>query len=230
MRRGNEALAQNDLEAAGRHFQQRLDDGGTPTQERIARNRLLEIRKKQSGRRAQHDKPTIELTPEAHTALQLFEETKRHVFLTGRAGTGKSTLLQHFRSTTRKRIVVLAPTGVAAVNVQGQTIHSFFGFGPGVTPEKAQRRATGKRQLYRNLQAIVIDEISMARADLLDCIDAFMRLNGPRGSEPFGGVQLLCIGDPYQLPPVVRREEETLFSTHYTRPWHQRGRDWCNGC
>ncbi|MGQ4809114.1 ATP-dependent RecD-like DNA helicase [Candidatus Entotheonellaceae bacterium PAL068K] len=219
IRLGNEALAENDLEAAGRHFQQLLDDGGTPTQERIARNRLLEIRKKQSGRRAQHDKPTIELTPEAHTALQLFEETKQHVFLTGRAGTGKSTLLQHFRSTTRKRIVVLAPTGVAAVNVQGQTIHSFFGFGPGVTPEKAGRRATGKRQLYRKLQAIVIDEISMVRADLLDCIDAFLRLNGPRRSEPFGGVQLLCIGDLYQLPPVVRPEEETLFSSHYTSPY-----------
>ena len=108
---------------------------------------------------------------------------------------------------------------MAAVNVQGQTIHAFCGFGPGVTPEKAQRRATRKRQLYRNLQTIVIDEISMVRADLLDCIDAFLRVNGPREREPFGGVQLLFIGDLYQLPPVVRPEEEALFTTHYTSPF-----------
>ena len=83
--------------------------------------------------------PAIELTPEAHTVLQLWEHTRQHVFLTGRAGTGKSTLLQHFRTTTRKRLVVLAPTGVAAVNVQGQTIHAFFRFGPGITPEVQAR-------------------------------------------------------------------------------------------
>ena len=164
-------------------------------------------------------KPLLELTPEASAALALFEQTARHVFLTGRAGTGKSTLLQHFRRTTRKRLAVLAPTGVAAVNVQGQTIHSFFGFGIGVTPEKASRRATAKRQLYRNLQAIVIDEISMVRADLIDCIDAFLRLNGPRAGRPFGGVQMIFIGDLYQLPPVVQADEEELFATHYASPF-----------
>src|SRR5262252_8515088 len=163
--------------------------------------------------------PTIELTPEAHTVLQLWEHTRQHVFLTGRAGTGKSTLLQHFRTTTRKRLAVLAPTGIAAINVRGQTIHSFFGFGPGITPEKARRRASGKKQLYRNLQMLVIDEISMVRADLLDCIDQFLRVNGPRAGAPFGGVQLLFIGDLYQLPPVVLPEEETLFTTHYASPY-----------
>lgn len=169
--------------------------------------------------RARGGTPKIELTTEARAALHLFEDTKQHVFLTGRAGTGKSTLLQHFRAITRKRIVVLAPTGVAAVNVQGQTIHSFFGFGPDITPEKAQRRATGKKQLYRNLHVIVIDEISMVRADLLDCIDAFLRVNGPRAKEPFGGVQMIFIGDLYQLPPVVRSEEENLFTIHYASPY-----------
>jgi ATP-dependent exoDNAse (exonuclease V) alpha subunit len=159
------------------------------------------------------------LAPEAQAALALFEDTKQHVFLTGRAGTGKSTLLQHFRSTTRKRIAVLAPTGVAAVNVQGQTIHAFFGFGPGITPEKAKRRATAKKQLYRHLQTIVIDEISMVRADLLDCIDQFLRLNGPRAGEPFGGIQMLFIGDLYQLPPVVQAEEAPVFTTYYTSPY-----------
>ena len=163
--------------------------------------------------------PAIELTPEAHTVLQLWEHTRQHVFLTGRAGTGKSTLLQHFRTTTRKRLVVLAPTGVAAVNVQGQTIHAFFRFGPGITPEKARRRAPGKKPLYRNLQAIIIDEISMVRADLLDCIDQFLRVNGPRAGESFGGVQMLFIGDLYQLPPVLLPEEETLFTTHYASPY-----------
>jgi ATP-dependent exoDNAse (exonuclease V) alpha subunit len=167
----------------------------------------------------QHSKPTIELAPEAQAALQLFEDSQQHVFLTGRAGTGKSTLLRHFRSTTRKRIVVLAPTGVAAVNVQGQTIHSFFRFGPGVTPEKARRRASGKTQLYRNLQTIVIDEISMVRADLLDCVDQFLRANGPRASQPFGGVKMVFIGDLYQLPPVVQSEQEGLFTTHYASPY-----------
>src|SRR5919198_1670092 len=103
----------------------------------------------QSASHARTASPAIELTPEAHAVLHLWEHTRQHVFLTGRAGTGKSTLLQHFRTTTRKRLGVLAPTGVAAGNWQGQSIHAFFGFGPGITPEKARRRATGKRQLYR---------------------------------------------------------------------------------
>jgi len=163
--------------------------------------------------------PAIEHTPEAQAVLQLWEHTRQHVFLTGRAGTGKSTLLQHFRTTTRKRLVVLAPTGVAAVNVHGQTIHAFFGFGPDITPEKARRHALRKKQLYRNLQALIIDEISMVRADLLDCIDQFLRVNGPRAGAPFGGVQLLFIGDLYQLPPVVLPEEERLFTTHYASPY-----------
>src|SRR5262244_2083679 len=95
----------------------------------------------QSASHARTASPAIELTPEAHTVLELWEHTRQHVFLTGRAGTGKSTLLQHFRATTRKRLVVIAPTGVAAINVHGQTIHAFFGFSPDITPEKARRRA-----------------------------------------------------------------------------------------
>jgi ATP-dependent DNA helicase PIF1 len=174
---------------------------------------------KRQRRRTKRKRPPIELTPEAGAALTLFEETQQHVFLTGRAGTGKSTLLRHFRGTTRKRLAVLAPTGVAAVNVQGQTIHAFFGFGLGITPEKARRPATAKKQLYRNLQTLIIDEISMVRADLLDCIDAFLRLNGPRTGEPFGGVQMIFIGDLYQLPPVVQADEEALFTTYYASPF-----------
>ena len=174
---------------------------------------------KRSASDARTASPAIELTPEAQAVLQLWEHTRQHVFLTGRAGTGKSTLLQHFRTTTRKRLVVLAPTGVAAVNVHGQTIHAFFGFGPDITPEKARRHALRKKPLYRNLQTLIIDEISMVRADLLDCIDQFLRVNGPRAGAPFGGVQLLFIGDLYQLPPVVLPEEEMLFTTHYASPY-----------
>jgi ATP-dependent exoDNAse (exonuclease V) alpha subunit len=163
--------------------------------------------------------PTLTLTPEAEAALQRFEHTQQHVFLTGRAGTGKSTLLQYFRATTKKRMVVLAPTGVAAVNVQGQTIHAFCRFRPDITPDKARRRMRGNTQLYRHLRTIVIDEISMVRADLLDCIDQFLRANGPRANEPFGGVQMIFIGDLYQLPPVVLPEEAALFTTYYTSPF-----------
>src|SRR5262245_35065510 len=174
---------------------------------------------KQSASDARTASPAIELTPEAQAVLQLWEHTRQHVFLTGRAGTGKSTLLQHFRTTTRKRLVVLAPTGVAAVNIHGQTIHSFFGFGPGITPEKARVQSRRNKPLYRNMQALIIDEISMVRADLLDCIDQFLRVNGPRAGAPFGGVQLLFIGDLSQLPPVVLPEEERLFTTHYASPY-----------
>ena len=98
----------------------------------------------------------IELHDEAKEALRLMEETQEHIFLTGRAGTGKSTLLQYFRDTTKKQIIVLAPTGVAALNIQGQTIHSFFGFKPGVTPESVGRYFGRKTALYKKLETVVI--------------------------------------------------------------------------
>jgi ATP-dependent exoDNAse (exonuclease V) alpha subunit len=163
--------------------------------------------------------PGVTLTAEATQALQLLEQTPTHVFLTGRAGTGKSTLLQYFRATTRKTMAVLAPTGVAAVQVQGQTIHSFFGFGPDITVAKVRRRRDRESALFKRLQTIVIDEISMVRADLLDCIDAFLRLNGRAPSLPFGGIQMVFIGDLYQLPPVVPPAEEAVFRTYYASPY-----------
>jgi ATP-dependent DNA helicase PIF1 len=163
--------------------------------------------------------PEIQITPELESALDKMENTREHIFLTGRAGTGKSTLLQYFRATTKKKMVVLAPTGVAALNVQGQTIHSFFGFRPGITPDKVKRRFDAKGKMFRDLDAIVIDEISMVRADLLDCIDAFLRLNGPDRMSPFGGIQLIMIGDLYQLPPVVTEEEASIFNSHYQSPY-----------
>jgi ATP-dependent exoDNAse (exonuclease V) alpha subunit len=172
----------------------------------------------------------LEINPQFRRALDLLEGSSRHVFITGRAGTGKSTLLEHFRDTTRKRTAVLAPTGVAALNVRGQTIHSFCRFQPGITPDTVKRlrpaAASGGRgrpgagpDLYQKLETVVIDEVSMVRADLLDCVEKFLRLNGPDPKKLFGGLQMVFIGDLYQLPPVVASGERGLFAGHYETPY-----------
>jgi len=162
----------------------------------------------------------IELNKQFLTALELMEHTRRHLLITGRAGTGKSTLLEYFRRHTDKRAVFLAPTGVAAVNIHGQTIHSFFGFKPNVTPTSIRKIRSKKRaSLYQKLGSIVIDEISMVRADLLDCVERFLKLHGPEKDQPFGGVQMIFIGDLYQLPPVVTSREKELFRDHYKSPY-----------
>jgi len=164
----------------------------------------------------------IDFNPEFQNALSLMEETDKNIFITGRAGTGKSTLLNYFRDNTKKNAVILAPTGVAAVNVGGQTIHSFFHFKPNVTLAAIKKkRATGKEKtsIYKKLKTIVIDEVSMVRADLLDCVDKFLRLNGPNAKRPFGGVQMIFIGDLYQLPPVVSGAEREIFRSHYATPY-----------
>ncbi|RJQ27992.1 WYL domain-containing protein [Candidatus Parcubacteria bacterium] len=159
----------------------------------------------------------LDFNPEFKRALSLLEESDKNVFITGRAGTGKSTLLTYFRNKTKKKVVVLAPTGVAALNVKGQTIHSFFKFKPGITLQgvkKVSKKGDETKNLYRKLDAIVIDEISMVRSDLLDCVDKFLRLNRD-DKRPFGGLQMIFIGDLYQLPPVVTGDERKIFRTHY---------------
>jgi ATP-dependent exoDNAse (exonuclease V) alpha subunit len=161
----------------------------------------------------------IDLNPEFRRALEFMEETDRNIFITGRAGTGKSTLLNYFYNHTRKNVVLLAPTGVAAVNIGGQTIHSFFQFKPNVTLaaiKKKKRTGKEKTSIYKKMTTIIIDEVSMVRADLLDCVDKFLRLNGPDSKRPFGGVQMIFIGDLYQLPPVVTSAEREIFRSHYT--------------
>ncbi len=156
----------------------------------------------------------LQLSAEFDYALQRME-AGAHLFITGRAGTGKSTLLQIFKRSTRKNVVVLAPTGVAALNVGGQTIHSFFNFPPRLLQSKDIRPNRRNKRLFMNLETLVIDEISMVRADVMEAIDYGLRLNRD-SSEPFGGVQLILFGDLFQLPPVVSSEtEREFFSLRY---------------
>ena len=141
--------------------------------------------------------------------------TGGHVFITGKAGTGKSTLIKHFLDTTdTASTVVLAPTGVAALNVRGQTVHRFFSFWIDVIPEKVRKKSGKPKtpELYKKLSTIIIDEASMLKAHLLDCVDEFLRRHGPRPGEPFGGVRIIFVGDLYQLPPVVRRDEHAIYN------------------
>lgn len=163
----------------------------------------------------------VELNDRFRDALARMEYSDASIFITGRAGTGKSTLLSHFCARTLKNPVVLAPTGVAALNVRGQTIHKFFHFYTDVTTDKIRRFKVRPRnpKLYKKLSCIIIDEISMVRAYLLDCIDVFLRLYGPNETLPFGGVQMVFVGDLYQLPPVVTRDSEAIFSEQYDTPY-----------
>ncbi len=160
----------------------------------------------------------LTLSHEFTGVLDQLEYTQDHLFITGRAGTGKSTLLQVFRNTTKKRIVILAPTGVAALNVRGQTIHSFFGFPPRIiSPHEIERRKNFR--MYQNIDMIIIDEISMVRADVLDNINHFLKKNR-QNNQPFGGVQMVFFGDLFQLPPVVSSTpEKQYFSTYYPSPY-----------
>jgi hypothetical protein len=160
----------------------------------------------------------LALTADFRNCLNILEQTRESYFITGKAGTGKSTLLQLFKDTTRKKIAVVAPTGIAALNVRGQTIHSFFGFPPYPLNKKDIHRKPNF-QLYLKLDVLVIDEISMVRADMLDQIDTFLRIN--RGiPEPFGGLQVIFFGDLYQLPPVLSSEtEKYVLAQRYDTPY-----------
>jgi ATP-dependent exoDNAse (exonuclease V) alpha subunit len=157
------------------------------------------------------------ITPPAQflTALDFARKENGHLFVTGRAGTGKSTLLRSLREMITQEAVVLAPTGLAAVNVGGQTIHSFFGFPPRLIRSDDIRRSRNGR-LMRRLKLIIIDEVSMVRSDLMWAIDQSLRLNRGRPREPFGGARLMLFGDLHQLPPVVQSGEEAehLESAH----------------
>ena len=160
---------------------------------------------------------------ELKAAWDFVEKTGRSVFLTGKAGTGKTTFLRDVVRSSSKRVVVVAPTGIAAINAGGVTIHSFFQlplhpFIPGVKMESKFAFSKEKRSIIRTIDILVIDEISMVRSDLLDAVDSVLRRFRDR-TKPFGGVQLLMIGDLQQLTPVVTDEEASLLSQYYSTPY-----------
>lgn len=169
--------------------------------------------------------PDIKANAQFNLAWDLIEHTGYSLFLTGKAGTGKTTFLRRLVKNSSKRLVVLAPTGIAAINAGGVTIHSFFQipFGPfipgsGRKEKNRFRISSNKKALIKSLDLIIIDEISMVRSDLLDAIDESLRRI--RGTQlPFGGVQLLLIGDMQQLAPVVTDDEAALLNEHYASPY-----------
>jgi len=156
-------------------------------------------------------------------ATGFINETSEHVFLTGKAGTGKTTFLRHIRNNTHKRSLVAAPTGVAAINAGGITLHSLFqlpfepyipGFSPNSSQKKRFQFSKSKLDLLRQFELLIIDEVSMLRADTLDAIDDTLR-GIRRNPKPFGGVQMLYIGDMFQLPPVAKNDEWNLLKNYY---------------
>ena len=168
--------------------------------------------------------------PEFQNTLKLIQFTRTSIFLTGKAGTGKSTLLKYICAHTRKKHVVLAPTGIAAINAGGSTLHSFFKlpFHPLLPddPRFSFRRLrsflkynSALQKLILETELIIIDEISMVRADLIDFIDRILRLYGRNMKEPFGGKQLLLVGDVFQLEPVVKSEEREILNRYYSTPY-----------
>ncbi|MBI4096172.1 MAG: AAA family ATPase [Candidatus Levybacteria bacterium] len=149
----------------------------------------------------------IKLSEEQRKLFNKLENSTANIFITGKAGTGKSILLQYFKQNSKKKLVVVAPTGVAALNVGGQTIHSLFRIPPSFIAKNSLMAPDSKTtMLLRNIDAIVIDEISMVRADLMDAIDHRLR-QAHSNNFPFGGIQIIMFGDLYQLPPVVSDPE-----------------------
>jgi hypothetical protein len=173
---------------------------------------------------------------EVFNAFNLAEYTNRPLYITGKAGTGKSTFLRHYCQNTHKKFLILAPTGLAALNVGGQTLHSFFGlpwrplqpndreipyFRQAKYDENGnlEEEEHPKRQIIKNLEVIIIDEISMVRPDLIDAVDNSLRKNGGNPNLPFGGKQIIFIGDLFQLEPVVTRPDLPIISRFYESPF-----------
>ena len=170
------------------------------------------------------EKPTrtmkVSITPEFQAGQRAIDEGENLLIL-GSAGTGKSTFLKWLRKKIgdSKNYVVLAPTGMSALQVGGQTVHSFFGFKPQLLKGTEGWRKPRSAKMYEKLDLIIIDEISMVRADVFDAIDKFLQRYGPKKGAPFGGVQVLAMGDLFQLSPIVRREEHDFFREMFGTPF-----------
>jgi ATP-dependent DNA helicase PIF1 len=170
---------------------------------------------------------TVPLSPEQAAVFQAIEGTRDHIFVTGRAGTGKSTLLTHLSWNTEKQIVICAPTGVAALNVGGQTIHSLFKLPIGVIADEEIEQTSELRKLLNTIDTLVIDEVSMVNADLVDAIDRSLRQARHKKDVPFGGVQVVLFGDPYQLAPVPGDgDERAYFADRYRSMWFFDAKVW----
>ncbi|RPI07125.1 MAG: AAA family ATPase [Ignavibacteriae bacterium] len=161
----------------------------------------------------------FQLTREFSETFDRVEQSEHHFYITGNAGTGKSTLLQYFKEKTKKKTVVLAPTGIAAINIGGSTLHSFFRFPFHLITKADIKKIRGKGKLFAALDTLVIDEVSMVRADMMDAVDQSLRVNRNRLSEPFGGVQVVLIGDLFQLPPIVDEDLAEYYSDFYETPF-----------
>jgi ATP-dependent DNA helicase PIF1 len=159
--------------------------------------------------------PKIEITDEFRELLDLCDNTNEHVYVNGKAGVGKSTFISYFMDNTKKRCVLLAPTGVAALNIGGQTVHRFFSFPPKLltNAEIPYIRKQERLDLYHNVDTIIIDEIGMVRADMIDAVDMFLRINLSSG-DPFAGKQVIMVGDIFQLSPVTKDRSELEWLRH----------------
>jgi ATP-dependent DNA helicase PIF1 len=168
-----------------------------------------------------------ELSPEQEAVVAAIENTRDHIFVTGRAGTGKSTLLEYLSWHSSHTLAICAPTGVAALNVGGQTIHSLFRLPIGVIADHDLDQPPELRKLLSAIDTLVVDEVSMVNADLLDAMDRSLRQARQRPHEAFGGVQLVLFGDPYQLAPVPgETEERAYFADTYRSMWFFDAKVW----
>jgi ATP-dependent DNA helicase PIF1 len=179
----------------------------------VAKYRILQ--KSKPIRNAKHDRTLKEenepsLSQEQTTIFKLLDATNQHYFITGKAGTGKSLLLRYFVRNTNKSVVVLAPTGIAAMNVKGQTIHSMFRFRLGVVQANKLKLHEETRKILEVADVLLIDEISMVRADIIDGIDILCR-KARKNNIPFGGIQIIAFGDLYQLPPVIGDRSTAIY-------------------